>query len=170
MTSSKAQVYSTDFLVGVVAFLFVLSSFIIFWNATVTRISYLESERWRDETARTVAEQLVESPGYPSHWEQISFLTDTNIRSLGLADERNVLSQTKIQRLLQLQDGQNYSFIKKVLGTSKYDLEVKISPLVGSGSSYTYGRAPTADSKVSLVSRLALLDGNIVEVSTYVWE
>lgn len=169
MVSSKAQIYSTDLFVGVTIFLLVLTSFLILWSTGINRLTYFEKERWRDETARVIAEQLVESPGYPTHWEQISILTETNLRTIGLTKERNVLNMDKIQKLLHLDDDQNYTFIKRVLGAGKYDFCVNVSSLDGTNL-YSYGRAPTSDSVVSVVSRLAILDDNIVVVNVYVWE
>lgn len=146
-----------------------LASFLILWTTGTSRLTYFENERWRDETARVVAEQLVESPGYPTHWEQISLLTDNNVRTIGLTQERNVLNLNKIQKLVHLNDDQNYSFIKRVLGVSRYDFQVNISYLNGT-QMYSYGRTPSPNSLVSVVSRLALLNNNVVVVNVYVWE
>lgn len=168
MSSSKGQIYSVDFIFGMLVFIFVLVSFFLLWTIGLNRLSYFESERWRDEAARTAVEQLIESPGYPSHWEQISYLTETNLRSLGLAEERNVINHAKLSRFLSLQDAQNYTFIKGVLGIKKYDAYLEIEDLDGNTLD-SYHTPPPSDEPVSTVSRLALYNESIVVVKMYVW-
>lgn len=167
MSSSKGQIYSMDFVFGVVVFLFVLVLFILLANTTFNRLSYFEEERWRDEAARVAVEQLIESPGYPSHWEQISVLRESNLRSLGLAEERNVISKPKLDRFIT-ESSSNYSFFKRVLGLGRYNTQVLFESLDGT-ELYEFNEDPPTDQTLSTVSRLAIFDDQIVVVRIYVW-
>lgn len=157
-----------DFVFASLAFIFIMVLFILLANNTVNRLAYFEDERWRDEAARTAVEQLVESPGYPSHWEQISVLEETNLRSLGLVEERNVLSQEKVDRFVSMGSGENYTFIKRVIGLVRYDTQVTFETLDGT-QLYAFHTTPPTDEPVSAVSRLAILNGTITVVNVYVW-
>ena len=169
MSSCKGQLYSTDLVFAVVAFLVVLLTFLTLWQSGVTTISYFEAERWREEATRFAAEQLVETPGYPTHWEQIANITDTNVRSIGLAGERNVISPAKLQRFLSFQGQSEYELVKRILGVSRYEMGVVVENLDGDEIA-GYKNTPPTNQSVSSVSRLAIYNGSIVVVRVYVWE
>ena len=168
MGSRKGQIFSTDLTIAMLVLLAILVSFLVLWSAGTNRIAYFESERWREEAARFAVESLVETAGYPTHWEQIDNLSDTNIRSLGLARSRNVLNPDKVQKFVSIQNTQ-YDFMKRVLGVQRYDLRVLITDLDGN-ELHSFKSAPPSDKVVTTVSRLALLNETMVVVRVYVWE
>jgi hypothetical protein len=152
-----------DWVIAAVVLTVILVSFVITWITGMNRLSYFEQERWREEAARSAIEQLLETPGYPTHWDKVTPLTENNIRSIGLAKSRNLVSQSKLMKLMGLQSTQ-YSFAKKIMGLQRYNVSIVVKDL-GGDDLYSFNAPPPTDKRVSAVSRLALLETNLSELS-----
>ncbi len=153
MKNSKGQIFTTDLIVAVTVLLFILvvssTSFGLIQNSLNEEEFYSEMQ----EKALNASEVLVSTSGDPNSWE---LLSDLNVNSLGIAKERNVLDEEKIDRLVDL-NATEYETIKEILGLSKYEFYFKVTEINGS-SVKEFGTFPSTENTV-IVERYVLLNG-----------
>jgi len=160
-------VFSTDFIVGMLVFLFILSLSVI-----VSRQAFLQADSFEQyselrDAASAAASALVVSSGQPSNWEKLPSINDIN--SVGLAEERNVLSSEKLQRFSDL-NSSNYSDLKQLLGLGKFDFFFSVELLQSSQQLYSAGMLPDSNATVVSASRLALLGSDEILVKLEVFD
>jgi hypothetical protein len=147
----KAQIWSFDFAVSFVVFFMVLIPMLFLWNYVNTQQL---NQRIVDDVeikALAASDALVRTAGIPQDWN------GTTVRSLGLADEENVLNSTKVGYLLSM----DYATLKGML-TGGYDFNLTFSDL--NGTAYGgIGTSPANRTSVPVV-RYAKYNERIVSV------
>ncbi len=163
MKSSKGQIFTTDFVLAVTVLLFILvistASFGLIQNSLNQEESYSEMQ----EKALTASEALVSGKGDPELWEALpEFLLD----SIGIADERNVLDEKKIDRLIELYPDK-YDEIKNILGLQKYDFYFTVNEMDHTEIK-AFGQNPEGKEKI-VIQRYVLLNGktSLLELGVY---
>jgi hypothetical protein len=165
--NGRGQIFSTDLMMAAVVFLFILTMSIIYSGEVANRVYFLEENQARDQAALRAADAIVLSSGNPANWETLSSLDSAS--SLGIAQSRNVLDEGKLLALLDLNAG-NYSRIKDLLGASRYGLGISVLRLQNKQSLAEFGMQPGSEKNVSVVSRIALYQGEEVIVRVKVFE
>ncbi|MBU2476956.1 hypothetical protein KKG83_05790 [Candidatus Micrarchaeota archaeon] len=154
MKNCKGQIFTTDFVFAVVVLLFILvistTSFGLIQNALNEEEFYFEMQ----EKAFNASQALVSTQGDPNSWE---LLSDLNVNSLGLAKERNVIDEGKLQRLVDL-NSTNYQEIKEILGLGKYEFYFRLTSMQGQ-TVKEFGTFPGTEEKVIVIERYVLLNG-----------
>ena len=147
----KAQIWSFDFAVSFFIFFLALVPMLFLWN--YVNVQQLD-QRYLDEIqikALDVSDSLVRTAGVPADWNA------TTVRSVGLADEENVLNATKVNYLLSM----NYNTLKSIM-TDEHDFSLTITDL--NGTVYgNIGISPANETAVPVV-RYANYNERIVSV------
>ena len=161
----KGQIFTTDLILAVTVFLFVLTLTIIYSNQVANRVGYWEEANDRENAALWASSALVLSSGEPSNWENLAL---EDINSIGLAGSKSVLLPSKLQRLVDLNSG-HYSEAKALLGLAKYGVRIEVSDL-NKQLLNAFGLEPGSESQVSAFTRLAVLNGKPVLVKVEAFE
>jgi len=193
----KAQIFSFDAIIAVITFVVILLSSIWIWDYSREKI-YLTERRYDLELiSKNVLSVLVETPGNPANWTNISDtdFNQTNINSLGLARSSShnnlnlglkgrsgglvfsdylVLEVDKIERFDNL-SSLKYDACKKILGIlgPNYEFGIDVNVLNGSNyvTRYQIGTTVTPISKdIVRADRYALLNGTWTNVVFKVWQ
>lgn len=155
MLNNKGQIFATDLIVGLTVLLFVLvistTSFGLIQNSLNQEEFYGEMQ----EKALTASEILVADSGQPNNWEMLSELNDIN--SFGLAKERNILDENKVDTLIDW-NASKYTEIKEVLGLQKYEFYFKIEEMNGQMAK-EFGTFPGTEEKTIVIERYVLFEG-----------
>lgn len=155
----KAQANPVDFMAAVFIFMVVFGYFMILWN--IFSLRYAERTETLDceLSSIAIADRLVSFGGYPANWTAAPL----DAQSIGFADRPNELDWARISSFASLP----YDSQKQLLGTSR-DFLIKIdSP---DGASYMQvGRAQNSSASSSEVTRLAVLNGTIVDLRVRVY-
>lgn len=167
---NKAQIFSLDVLVAIGIFIFILLSAALIWNYSREKIAIEETRNDLEIIARNSLAVLIETKGDPKNWTAYTF-SQTNILSLGLADEFLVLNQTKISSL----SSANYSAAKTILGILGLNYEFSLNVDTWNGTSYTpnytIGTAPNATaSEVVNIERFVLLNNKWTKAAIKIWK
>jgi hypothetical protein len=101
----KAQLFSEDIIFAMILVLFVFSLWLMLRNRVTSMISTSEDKRQIDEAASNALSQLLESGGVPTNWNTLNPANDTNIGSIGLVSDRNVLDTGKVAKFMRLAGG-----------------------------------------------------------------
>jgi hypothetical protein len=146
--SSKSQIFSADMNVSLFLFItFTLFSIFLF-NYSSTEIDDYISMRDMQNLAVLSTDSIIRSPGFPNDWNH------TNVRSLGLADEENVINYSKMMELSQV----DYFLAKTLLTQRIYEFYINITEFNGT-SIMIYGNDDTSSSATILpYTRFCLLD------------
>lgn len=155
MKNSKGQIFTTDLIVALTALLFILvisvSSFGLIQNSLNEEEFYSEMQ----EKTLNASQALVSTPGDPDSWE---LMNDLNVNSIGIAKERNVLDEKKIDKLIDLNQS-SYSEIKEILGLGKYDFYFKVTEMNSASEIKFFGVMPGPETKAVVIERFVLLNG-----------
>ncbi len=153
MKNCKGQVFTTDFIVSFTALIFILvisfSSFGLIQNSLNEEEYYFEMQ----EKAVNASQILISTSGQPNSWET---LNDLNINSIGLAKERNILDENKVNKLIDL-NAAKYNEIKEILGLQKYDFYFKVTSM-NDQPLKQFGVFPSAENKTIVIERYVLLN------------
>jgi hypothetical protein len=153
--STKAQIFSTDFIVASSIFIILAAVIYSLWLSRAYNIeennqlsnlidsAYLSSNVWLRE-------------GTPKYWDK------ENIIDLGLQNN-NRLNRTKIEML----DDLGYERVKDLAGLSDYDFYMRIYNK-GNQTLFEFGSVVEARNIVK-IKRASILDGDIVFIDTIVW-
>lgn len=126
----KGQISFAEYLVSIIVFL----SFTAYFAAQLlyffpTYLTQLRNEEVRSE-AYQISELLINDPGSPINWQNYIQSTPSTVQRIGLNDENqnltNVVSTSKIYNFNAACNGNGYSSIKSLLGTS-HDFSVLIN-------------------------------------------
>ena len=120
--------------------------------------------------ARNSLAVLIETRGNPTNWTDYE-LDETNIYSLGIADDSLVLNENKIISL----SSADYSTAKTILGIlgPNYEFTLAIDAWNGSSyaNNYTVGLSPNASaSEIVKVERFALLNNVWTKATMRLWK
>ena len=167
---NKAQIFSLDAVIAIGIFILILLSAALVWNYSREKISIEETRNDMEIIARNSLAVLIETKGNPTNWTDYDF-NQTDIYSLGLADEFLLLNSTKINSL----SSADYSTAKTILGIlgSNYEFRLNIDTWNGASyiSNYTIGTAPNATaSEVVNIERFVLLDDLWAKTTMKLWK
>ena len=161
----RGQIFTTDLIMAVTVFLFVLTLSIVYSNQVANRVGLWEETNEREHAALLASRALVLSPGEPSNWENLAV---EDINSIGLAVSKNAIDAGKLQRLADLNAG-GYEEAKALLGLARYDAWVEVRDL-NKQLLESFGLEPGSNKHVSSFTRAALYNGEAVLVRVKVFE
>lgn len=193
--TKRAQILSVDALIAAIAFAVILVLALELWSSVTEKMALVERRSDLERIARGAAAVLVETPGVPANWSNLSSaLTTDNVPAIGLAQgssmnglaaqhassagllSRNalVLDARKVARLVQLDAG-DHETVKRLLGIAGPGYEFALRLAVWDGSSYALreqlGQRPDAGAvHVVQRERIALLHGNWTRLTLQVWD
>lgn len=155
---SKAQLVMSDFLIGVVILIFIIVISAPIWGRTVENIRIKEERSEMENLVLSISDQMVKSPGMPSDWNR------TNIKSIGLAEEDNVLDSMKVSNFTSLGADktkyllgiENYNFIFRLRNTNEIIF-------------VEYGSLPITASEVVIIRRIVLYENLPTMMEFGVW-
>ena len=165
--STKGQVWTLDFIIGIV--LFVLVG-IVFYVYTINILPQQRTFGQLEQDAASIASGLV-SAGFPLNW------TPSTVQSVGMSDGNGRLDTQKLVYLTSI----SYKDTRNYLGTSRHFVlffeDKDGAPLTINGTTQ-YGKAGVTKSNVlsaespdhlATVYRLLFYNGQIIRVGVYVW-
>ena len=152
----KAEVFSSDFIIGLFLFLIAIVMFEMFYTNLSAEIGDYKIRSDLHSKANSISETLVTSPGFPEDWNS------SNVEIIGLFDS-GLVNLTKFDRMKELE----YYAMKNKLGLGGYNLYVHITNSTGSAlNDYAYGIKEDGNAEqVFYVKRLCLINysGNITK-------
>lgn len=163
----RGQVWTADFITGLMALLFILLLYMMMWNSIAIRWNLASKQTSMESSAFFASESLLATPGEPESWEMLDRID--NVSALGLVNGRNELNKIKLDRLVA-ENTTSYSTIKARLGMQNYEFGMRITDLTGNIIHYEFGTFSLGRLNNSLAfDRFAILDGNPVIVHMEVW-
>ena len=108
---------------------------------------------------------LVLNSGIPNNWQDLNI---NSIYQIGLAKSNNELDKNKLLKFIDLNS--QYSLVKDKLGLSQYDFYISFVNGQSSNTLYEFGINPTNNSAVTIITRYATLDSNIIKINLKVWK
>jgi hypothetical protein len=124
----NGQIFSSDLVIAVTVFIFILITSAWFWDTTKEKIHMTEVRNDIELISRNSVAVLVNTVGDPPNWHDIAF-TDENIYSIGISKNRPWLfDEDKVRRLDEL-NTTDYELIKRILGVrgAGYEFFLNIS-------------------------------------------
>ena len=168
MKTSKAELFSPDFIVGLSLFLIAMTIFGLYYTAIQSDVGGYKTRNEMQNKANNIANLLVTSSGEPKYWNY------TNVRVIGLYDS-GLINLTKFEELNKTE----YYTTKKMLGVGGYELYIELRNetnhlLKNDSLSYVFGKKKDKDVlQVSYVERYGLtnLNGNITKtiIGVVIW-
>ena len=164
----RGQMWTMDFLMGLVALTLILALFIMIWGATAQRWNAALRHTGMESGAYFAAESLMTTPGEPEGWEMLPQI-DGNVSAIGLANSRNELSRMKLEKLVS-ENATAYETVKARLGLARREFGMRVTSLHGDETYYEFGKFNLGMLNDSLAfDRLGLIDGEPVVVHMEVW-
>jgi hypothetical protein len=112
---NKSQVFSTDLIVAVIVFTFILITSAWFWDATKEKMHLSETRNDLELIAHNAVSVLINTVGDPPNWHNITF-NESNVYSIGIGKNRPwFIDLNKATRLQEL-NSTDYETLKKILG------------------------------------------------------
>lgn len=192
---ARAQIFTTDFTVAIVVFLFILLAAISIGGYTAERISLEESSNDLEILGRHAVSTLLLTQGIPSNWSHLENTSFSTVITLGLATNSSIsgfnstnkknslglgnsgariLDISKLRRLEEL--NQNYyGDYKKLLGIRGPGYEFALNVSVWDGTNYkpTYaaGREPLQNAThIVSIYRFALIEDKWAQIQYRTWQ
>ena len=165
----QGQIFSIDLLISGAILIIILVSVIFFWNYSQRKMTLQEQRFDLYALGEKALSQLLLTPGQPYNWESFSSNQDflDKVQALGLAPEPLVISSEKLNRFTAL----DYNQSKILLGLIGPGYEYSLSIYSWNGTSFNpeshFGQLQGEIPEISKISRLALLDEQIVKVELY---
>lgn len=129
----KGQIVVYDFIFGFMAFIIVFTLAVVIWYQTTNRVMLEDIQAEKFKTARDLAGRLVYTPGYPPFWELDGCDGEAINCTIGLATSPLVLSEEKVEALVQFFDTpiqseleENYMILKDLLHVGIFDYYITI--------------------------------------------
>lgn len=158
MSSNKGQLFTPDFIMATVIFLFILITLQVNNYAIREKISNEEDMLYYDSLT-SKSDILILYSGYPKYWNR------TNVEILGLADKPNVLNKTKIETFVSMDNGD----IKKLLNIEDKSFYFVIRD---SDDNILYEKGSTSwgnSEKIFVVKRYVIIGNKGAEMRFIVW-
>ncbi len=150
-TKKSGQLFSYDFIISAMVFLFFFSTFFFVWDYLNKQIVWQSDIKDIQGRAALLSDVLVRTGGYPENW------TSANVETIGLATgEENVIDPGRLAAL----NATSYSTARDVLGLGqKYGLHLQLNDTLNN-TIFTYGRYPSLPTAVVPISRYVLYDNS----------
>ena len=159
LKKSKAQLVMSDFLIGIVILFIIIALSALAWNKTVENLKLKEERSEMESLAISITDQLIRDFGIPGDWNE------TNVMSIGLAEEDNVLDPEKVSTFTNLEkDG-----TKTLLGIRNYDFIFRLRDS-DENILLEYGDVPINAKDVVIIRRLVLYEGQPTIMDLGLWK
>ncbi len=162
---TKGQMLTTEFIFGTTIFCLLLVMTLISFNDTNNLINTKIENKKNFDFAFNASDFLVLNSGIPNNWQDLNI---NSIYQIGLAKSNNELDKNKLLKFIDLNS--QYSLVKDKLGLSQYDLYISFVNGQSSNTLYEFGINPTNNSAVTIITRYATLDSNIIKINLKVWK
>ena len=162
MSILKAQLFSTDFLIGIAIFLVAFSLLTYYWTSTSNSIQQRNDQENLQFTAEYVS-QLWFSQGYPTGWTCIPY-TSNCVQSIGLADADGSFNWTK---MWMLKNKVLYNNFQTKIGVTLQDIYFQVDNTTVPNI-YSFGTLRAGAKNIVKVVRAGLLNKTIVNVTVLV--
>ncbi len=160
MKNKKAQIWYTDFMVGVLIFVIVIVLYYEYANNLNQDPDKLTSDLIMD--AKSITSSLI-TEGYPTNWNQ------SNVQMIGLTDGNQRLVQEKIDVLA----GMDYGEMKTKLRTS-YEYYLFLEDFNGTrillGGEEGVGLNSTDSKNLVSLTRVVIYDSRLIRMVVQVWQ
>jgi hypothetical protein len=123
--NNKSQVFSTDLIIAVIIFTFILITSAWFWDSTKEKMHLSEIRNDLELIAHNAVSVLINTIGDPPNWHNITFNED-NVFSIGIGKNRPwFIDLNKAKKLNET----DYNLTKKILGIRgpNYEFYLNIS-------------------------------------------
>ena len=120
MKALKAELFSSDFVIGLSLFLIAITIFGIYYASLQSDIADYKIRNEMQNKANNIANLLVTSSGEPKDWDH------TNVKVIGLYDS-GLINLTKFEELKEIE----YYTSKRMLGVGGYELYVELKNETG---------------------------------------
>jgi hypothetical protein len=149
MRNKRGQIFSSDFLIGIIVFLFIVTALQVHHSNILNRINHHERMLYH-ETLLSRTDTLVLSEGIPPDWNE------TNVEVLGFSTGRpNRISETKVKTFINLSNRTAAS----LLGLDGRDFYISVEN--SSDVMYSYGGKGWEDAEnVYTVKRKVFLENS----------
>ena len=155
---SKAQLFSTDFLVACTIFILSVAILLIYWKYTNNKI--VETSIINDLTERAyLISEIWFREGIPKYWNA------SNVIDIGLSNNYR-FNRTKMDSLNDLPLG--YENVSKMIGIEVYDYNFTVYDL-RRNVVYSFGEIPSNYDNLIKIRRAGILAGEMVRVEVMVW-
>lgn len=164
---AKGQIWSLDLGASVTIFMLAFIILTFTWGYVRRQADDQQSLVTMRDSALTVADLLVRTPGYPSNW------TNQTVQSVGLATQSNLLSEQKVLQFIKLNYTASFDLLQ--LGAYRYKFQLKYpngTVVMINGTPAEAGENFTG-SESSVAQRYALLDSGTkkrVVLQLVVWK
>jgi hypothetical protein len=175
MRGKAGQMFSADMLLAIIIFVMILVAVIWLGDFLNEKIRYDENRRMMGISAGYAMSSLVETPGSPDDWENLSAanFNETNVASLGLAEVGYggwQLDPAKVARLSAL-GSSKYSELRDILGLRGAGYEYYLTIAQSAGPAVAIGIQPEANAtNIIVASRGAVINSGYANVSLFLWE
>jgi hypothetical protein len=155
----KAQMWSLDLAASLIIFFSAVIALVFAWNYMSAAIVQNQETDELQLKALTVSDSLIRTPGIPQDWNE------SNVISIGLADDDNLLNETKVQRFVNM----SYDSARFLLDMSPYDFYFEVADI--NGTVYENTTVPVSNQSSILVpvERYVLYGGRISKVKLLIW-
>ncbi|MFH8080706.1 MAG: hypothetical protein QXO84_02385 [Candidatus Aenigmatarchaeota archaeon] len=153
--STKAQIFSSDFIFASFIFILAISITYYLWMIKMSDLEEEKSLNKITDHARIVSNVWMRE-GIPKYWN------DENVIDLGLHDDGR-LNETKMNYLKNL----SYSKVKSMLGLNEYEFFLRIYD-VENRTKFEFGKLEKSKMMVK-VKRVSIMEGGIVFIETILW-
>ena len=172
LSAKKGQAVVLDMIAGLFIFLVLFSYFIILWGLFSERFADSAKQEELETRAISVAENLVGGPGHPFNWAE----DPSSAQSIGISPLPNKLDPVRMDALANLSNTNHaaYAIAKQALGVgtenSTTEFYIRVESRNGTTVYSEMGVQSQNSSRLVEVSRLATLDGQMVNVKVQVYE
>lgn len=165
---SRGQIWTIDFITGILVLTFVMMLYFLLWNNIALRWNLTSEHTKIESSAFFASESLLATPGEPESWEMLPHI-DGNVSAIGLVNGRNELNRMKLEKLVA-ENSTAYPIIKARLGMQLYEFGMRVTDLHGNEIYYEFGKFSTGSLNNSVnFDRFGILDGEPVIVHMEVW-
>jgi hypothetical protein len=167
----KAELFSSDFIIGLSIFLIAMTIFGVYYESLQSDVIDYKMRNEIQSKAINIADLLVTNSGDPTGWNS------TNVNVIGLYDS-GLINLTKFEELKKINDSDYYNF-KRLLGAGGYEIYIELKNetdqiLENNSITYDTGKQNTDNAiQIFYVERYGLTDlnGNItkIKIGVVVW-
>lgn len=159
--SRKGVVFSTDIVIALIIFVFIIVSIFSTWNYAYQKVGDTTKRNDLEIVSRQFMTSLMEKSGDPSNWH----INGSDIKSVGLIGKQpNQISVDKLNAL-------NYTQLKQFSFKEQYDflLEVFTYPF-GESPDYSVGVSPSDTNEIVVIHRIGLINGEYAKFIFKGWK
>jgi hypothetical protein len=158
---SKGQAITADFMFAAIIIVIISGIAVSAWNRSLYMFRMNNERTEMERLGLSISGMLVKSAGVPGDWD------DTNVASIGLVSEPNVLDGGKIASF----NGMDKGRIQELLGIRGFDFSFRVRAVDGTVL-FDYGSTPAGGSQqkdVIIIRRVAIYESDIVFVEFGLW-